>query len=103
MKAFTVCHAIQQDQTGTAINEHLIPIIDPTVEGGVRFIHYISVLWDDRRNPSPSMHGPEDLIWLDIPRLMDEGENEEEFIDDEEEESNEDEAEESEDGDETTS
>lgn len=96
MKAFTCClitkdengqNQINEEFTGTVINETLVPTPDESSATGVRFQAMLSVLWDDHRTPSPSYHTPEELYWLAIPEL-EADEDEEDFEDDEEEENN---------------
>jgi hypothetical protein len=90
MKAFTVCLVTKDDSgnaqineefTGVAISEHLVPMPDQSSSTGVRFQSMVGVLWEDHRSPSPSYHSPDELHWIAVPEL----ENEE-YEDDEEEE-----------------
>lgn len=79
MKSFTCCLVtkdeatgeaeINEDFTGVAISEHLVPMPDASSSTGVRFQAMIGVLWDDNRQPAPSYHSPEELSWLSIPEL----------------------------------
>lgn len=73
MKAFTCCLVQNgqpnEDITGTAISEHLLPVADPSSSSGLRYEASIGVLWDDHRTPSPSYHKPEELYHLGIPEL----------------------------------
>ena len=87
MNPFTVAHAEHIEQTGIAISEHVTPILDATIEGGVRYTAMIGVLWNDHRTPSPSYHSPNELQWLDVPSLGDDEEEDEseDDINDEEE------------------
>ena len=34
----------------------------------------IGVLWEDNRSPSPSYHEPSELVWIEIPGLTDDEE-----------------------------
>lgn len=88
MKAFTVALVTKDDQgqpqlneefTGIAISEHLVPMPDDSSGTGLRFQAMIGVLWDDHRAPSPSYHSPEELHWIGVPELdaLDAEENEE--------------------------
>lgn len=95
MQSFTVClittdesgqQQINEEFTGVAISEHLVPTPDESSGTGVRFQAMIGVLWDDHRSPSPSYHTPDELQWLSIPEL--ESDDEEEFEEDEEEPEN---------------
>lgn len=78
-----VAHAKAQKQTGIIVSEHVTPILDPNVEGGLRFSSVVGVLWDEIRSPAPSYHRPEELVWLSVPAIDsvdgedDEDENEE--------------------------
>jgi hypothetical protein len=85
MKAFTCCLVtkddsgeltINEDFTGVAISEHLVPMPDQSSSTGVRFQAMIGVLWDDHRSPSPSYHSPEEIHWLEIPEIDEEFEDE---------------------------
>jgi len=88
MQSFTVClittdesgqAQINEEFTGVAISEHLVPTPDESSGTGVRFQAMIGVLWDDHRSPSPSYHAPDELHWLAIPELeADEDEDDEE-------------------------
>lgn len=78
MKAFSCClvtkdengvSQLNEEFTGRAINEHLLPVPDETSSTGIRIQPMISVLWDDHRSPSPSYHSPEELHWLAVPEL----------------------------------
>lgn len=92
MKPFTVAHVEHPENTGTAISEHVTPILDANAPNGVRYTSIIGVLWDDHRTPSPSYHQPTELQWLDIPGFLDDEDGEEL------EEENEEEIDEEEDG-----
>lgn len=92
MKAFTVCLVtkdenglpqLNEEFTGVAISEHLVPTPDESSGTGVRFQAMVGVLWDDHRSPSPSYHSPDELHWLSVPEIEaddyeEEGEDEEE-------------------------
>lgn len=78
MKAFTCClvtkdengeAVINEEFTGIAISEHLVPMPDQSSSTGVRFQAMIGVLWDDHRAPSPSYHSPDELNWIGVPEL----------------------------------
>jgi hypothetical protein len=92
MKAFTVCLVtkdeagnaqLNEEFTGTAISEHLVPMPDQSSSTGVRFQSMIGVLWEDHRSPSPSYHSPDELHWISVPELEFEDDEDEEIEDDE--------------------
>lgn len=93
MKAFTCClitkdetgaSQLNEDFTGVAISEHIVPTPDDSSATGVRFQAMVGVLWDDHRSPSPSYHAPDELHWLGIPDLETDEDDEEDFEDEEE-------------------
>jgi hypothetical protein len=75
MKPFIVTHAKNQNLSGIAISEHVIPVPSDKAPLGFIVHSFIGVLWEDNRSPSPSYHEPSELVWLEVPGLTDDEED----------------------------
>lgn len=75
IKPFIVTHAKNQNLTGIAISEHVIPVPNDKAPLGFIVHSMIGVLWEDNRSPSPSYHEPSELVWIEIPGLTDDEED----------------------------
>lgn len=72
---------IDADDIGILVKNHAIMTVKFNQESGELDSGYTTraeVYWDKRRNPSPSMHQPKDLVWMEFMQ------NEEEDFEDEE-------------------
>lgn len=56
------------DDVGVIAKTHVIPLSQVDKDGNIMagFISRVEVYWDKRRNPSPDMLDPSDLVWLSI-------------------------------------
>jgi hypothetical protein len=90
IKPFSCALKSNTEQLGIAVSEHLVPVADANTPGGVRFQALLGVLWNDVRSPAPSYHDPNDLVWMNVPGITDDEDedyqDDEDYEDEEEEE-----------------